>query len=294
MPTRAPVMDGFIPSTGMSPMTLERQFRVLGAEGRIPRGGPGRRTAEFDDSDLANVVLSLGATQPSEAGRAVRVLSGLYSSTNALVRADDDGIPLNRWVRTLINRLADPDAEADFIAKCSGPEWDHTLSLTVNLDEPAAVVRMPRAVSKAAHKNVGYINFHPPGWPFPPERSKCHRRIEVSIDFPVFLAAGRLLAGTIARRPKSIPNPAPGRAGEGDTNPETSEAAGSGNHSGLTVERSTQSARTEPLNKVQSTASTGSKQLPHVSACSVVRDRAPFSRTRTDHHGAYQTDTATP
>jgi hypothetical protein len=279
-------------------MTVERTMRVLGAAGLIPTGSAGKRTAPFDSTSLARVFLSLGATQPSDAADAVKILSDLRCSTNPLTNlgnGEDElsldiprGMTLLNWVISIIQRMAILE-DADRLVKSLDGDGFYN-SLVVDLDVGSknahVSVRMPKSKKhwfwQFTSDTTGLLEEEP-----------LRRRVHVRLDVNILAAAGRLLSDTLSKQSITpVPNSTPARDDEGNT-AETKKAAEPASSNGPQSSQSAARAYPAPTqtahpHKAQSTETGGSKQFaspPGRRGLRVRQTNLPLERTR--HHGTH-------
>ncbi len=257
MATRTLVNDAIAASTGSNPSTVARQNRALADDGLVTKGqvGGAGKSAHYDDPSLTHLILAQAAALPSEAPAVVRVLAGLVSDTDERL-AD--------WLAAKIRQAATPEGAATLRAEIAKnqrdiTEWDLTLV-------PSTPLAWTSTRSADGTSRV-ICQFHAKDrelFPTSPRNSVRH----MTTIFPeLILVAGELLADGLARRlPPLIPDPSPGRDGEGAT-PETTKASGTGIHGGLQSQQPAPEAQIAHTHKAQSAIGKGSKQrLPHPAA----------------------------
>ncbi len=290
---------------GMNPMTIELILRYLAKAGLVPHGQVGKRSAHYFAVHFKNLILALAGAQPLDAVEAVQILNDLRCNTNALLRMNSGSVaPVERgmsfgdWiVQEIEARIVTVEADRIVI----DPEddlflEDHRIGMSL---APARAWNMrPYKTSDInSSSNMHHFDhFAPVNW-----RSETRKEMPVLTRQTIFsvellIAAGALLADTLAAQvATSIPDPAPGRAGEGDdATPETTKAAGPGSHDGPQLEHpATQTRRHALLNKAQPIASQGRKQSCPDGAVSKLRGFYP-SAAKDHYNGTLWTDTASP
>ena len=270
-------------------MTMERLLRALSDAGFLRKGSAGRRL-HFIAHEIAHILLGQAAGSPSDAPNIVRVLAEL--------RADDNGERLVDWLTSEIKWAATPEGAA--VIRSEMTLWDDKGVVARDLTlcagpSPYAWISTRRA--DASGRDLR--SFHPADRPLISGPAPIVRHM-TTIGLGLILVAGELFADTLARRPAPtlIPDPAPGSAGEGNTSPETTKAAGPGSPNGLQSELSALARRTAPFDKVQSNAGEGGGQ-PHLSP--PAREsrtsqpvRPPINSHRSAAHGPHWNDAAAP
>jgi hypothetical protein len=308
---RAQVVLVFATVLGVNPMTVELILRYLAKAGLVPQGLPGHRSVHYLAVHLKNLILALAAYLPSEAVEAVRVLNDLSCNTNALLNMTTPGeaAPVERGL--LFGDWIIQEIEARVIAV----EADH---IVIDPEEPPFLdarqicmsVKPARAWNmrpnkpsdvKSSFDRYHFDHFASANWRAEIGKGAPVLSRQTTFTVELLIAAGDLLADTLAAQATTpIPDPVPGRTGEGDATPETTKAAGPGSHDGLQLEHpASRTRKRRPLNKAQLIASQGSKQLSLATANdhSGDRVRGAGSSTQTSkgaHHGTAWTDAASP
>ena len=259
-------------------MTVELILRYLAKARLIPQGLPGKRSVDWFAPEIKNLILALAAYQPSDAVNAVLALNNLPCDTNDLLNLSSGGESRlmsgvkkgtlfgdwiveqiekrSHWIEDEYNPISEERAARLF--------QEHCVSMTV---EPPGVWAVTPYSSDSIKTHFYYDVFQKPE-----NRDYRLRKYpvlfrETRFTVELLIAAGRLLADTLAKQPgPSTPDPVPGRTGEGDdATPDTMKAAGSGNHDGpLDTPASrtkTRTRRRRSLNKAQLTAQQEGKQL---------------------------------
>lgn len=286
--------------TGLNPMTVELILRYLGKVGLVPKGLPGRRSAHYSTEHLKNLILALAAYQPSESVEAVQKLNDLHCNTNALanlafspeIPAISKGVLFGNWIMAEIEaRISRTEPELAVAEQEAPPELRRGRTITMSIIPPSTFTTRP--VYGADGTVQFYTDYFMPKDPLSPTTPALRRQTTFTDE--LLNAAGDLLADTLATQAAtSIPDPVPGRTGEGDAAPETTKAAGSGNHDGLLFEHpATQTRRRRPLNKAQPIASQGRKQSRPDGAVSELRGSYPPA-AKDHYNGTLWTDAAPP
>jgi len=289
---------------GINPMTVELTLRYLAKAGLVPQGLPGRRSAHYFAAHLKNLILALAAYLPSEAVKAVKALNTLSCRTNALANsltsdksaAVEKGILFGDWiVQEIEARVVRVEADyVDLTPKKEAYRVQREIRMVVN--PPSAANWRPNNPDDVKGSTDWYhvdIFYEEGGQAVMAPRPVLSRQTNFTVE--LLIAAGSLLADTLAAQAATpIPDPAPGRAGEGDNAvPETMKAAGPGSHDGLLDTPATRTRRQRPLNKAQPNASQGRKQSCADDAVSELRGSYPPA-AKDHHNGTLWTDAAPP
>lgn len=297
---RTEVLQLIAAVTGLNPMTVELILRYLGKGGLVPKGLPGRRSAHYELVHLKNLILALAAYMPSDAVEAVQKLNDLRCLTNALANFNSSsetltisrGVLFGDWIMAEIEaRASRTKPELTAAEQKIPPQLRRGRTTTMSILPQSAFISWPvYGPDDTVHYHTEYfglenISDHP---------MAVLRRGTTFTD-ELLDAAGDLLADTLATQAAtSIPDPVPGRTGKGDATPETTKAAGSGNHDGLLFEHpATQTRRRRPLNKAQPIASQGRKQSRPDGAVSELRGSYPPA-AKDHYNGTLWTDAAPP
>lgn len=285
-------------------MTVELILRYLAKAGFVPQGLPGRRSAHYTAEHLKNLILALAAYLPSDAAAAVRTLNGLRCITNDLLNSLTSDKPavvkkgtlFGDWIVQEIEARV-VRVEADYVDLTPKKEaYRVQREIRMVLNPPSASNWRPNSLNDVKTRLDFYhidAFYEEGGKALEAPRPVLSRQTAFTIE--LLIAAGDLLADTLATQAAtSIPDPVPGRTGEGDATPETTKAAGSGNHDGPLLEHpATQTRRRRPLNKAQPIASQGRKQSCPDGAVSELRGPChPASKEQ--HNGTLWTDAAPP
>lgn len=282
-------------------MTVELVLRYLGKAGLVPKGLPGQRSAPYELVHLKNLLLGLAAYQPSEAVEAVQKLNDLPCRTNALVnlafssetRAISRGLLFGDWIKAEIEaRVSKSKRELTLAEQELPPHLRVGRTININISKPSVFTSCPvyGADNTVQYYSDYFVLENTSDQPMP-----ALSRATTFTD-ELLNAAGELLADTLAKQAVlSIPDPTPGRAGEGDdATPDTTKAAGPGSHDGPQLELpASRTRRQRPLNKAQPIASQGRKQSCPDGAVSELR--GSYIPAAKDHHnGTLWTDAASP
>ncbi len=286
---------------GINPMTVELILRYLAKAGFVPQGLPGRRSAHYLAEHLKNLILALAAYLPSDAEAAVRTLNDLPCCTNDLsnlVTSDKSAVVkrdtlFGDWiVQEIEARVVRVEADhTDLTPKKEAYRVQREIRMALN--PPSASNWQPNdpndVRTESDHYHIDFF-YEKGGKALEAPRPVLSRQTAFTVE--LLIAAGSLLADTLAAQAvTSIPDPAPGRAGEGDATPETMKAAGPGSHDGLLDTPATRTRRQRPLNKAQPIASQGRKQSCAGGAVSELRGSYPPA-AKDYHDGTLRTDAA--
>ncbi len=294
---RAQVLLIIAAVTGLNPMTVELILRYLGKAGLVPKGLPGRRSAHYTIVHLKNLVLALAAYLPSDAVDAVQKLNDLPCDTNALTNIGS--FHLDIPIGTLFGDWITREIEARVLRTervLSAGEQQLPLRLrqgrfiTMSVFPPTVRVLHPVHDLETVRYHIDTFGTKKAAKDSMPVLSR-----EATFTDELLNAVANLLADTPAAQADTpIPDLAPGRAGEGDdATPETTKAAGSGNHDGLLDIPATRTRRQRSLNKAQPIASQGRKQSCPDGAVSELRGSYPPA-AKDHYHGTLWTDAASP
>jgi len=300
---RAQVVLVFSTVLGINPMTVELILRYLAKAGFVPQGLPGRRSAHYTAEHLKNLILALAAYLPSDAEAAVRTLNDLSCHTNDLsnlVTSDNSavvkrGTLFGDWiVQEIEARVARIDGDlADLVSEKASFQIQREIRMVLN--PPSASNWQPNDPNDIKTSSDWYhIDFFYEKGSRSLEAPRPVLSRQTAFTVELLIAAGELLADTLAMQAAtSIPDPVPGRTGEGDAIPETMKAAGSGNHDGLLDTPATRTRRQRSVNKAQPTASQGRKQSCADDAVSELRGSYPPA-AKDHYNGTLWTDAASP
>lgn len=302
MANRTQALLTFATVLGMNPMTVEVILRYLAKAEMVPKGLPGRRSDHYTAIHLKNLILALAAYQPSDVVDAVQKLNSLCCHTNRLMSLGlshldiPGGTLFGDWI---IQEIKARVSRGEHVLTSDEQEVDPRLRrgrrIIMSVSPPTATVVQPVY-------NNETIAYHQDSFGAK-EAAKSPMPVltrEVTFTDELLNTAGDLLADTLewqATLPTS--SPSPGRTGGNNATPETTKAAGSGNHDGLLDTPASRTRRRRPLNKAQPIASQGSKQLPSATASGhsgdCVRGLGPSTHTlKVAHNGTTRIDAASP
>jgi len=297
VPNRTQVLLIIAAVTGLNPMTVELILRYLGKAGLVPKGLPGRRSAHYTAVHLKNLILALAAYQPSDAVDAVQKLNDLCCDTNALANFGLSHLDIPRgtlfgdWIiQEIESRVSRVERVLTADEQQLPPRLRQGRRITMSVSPPTVTVMQPVY-------DLGTVSYHLDSFGAKEAAVGSEPVLNRQATFidELLNAAADLLSDTPAAQAATpIPDPVPGRTGEGDATPETTKAAGSGNHDGLLLEHpATQTRRRALLNKAQPTASQGRKQSCPDGAVSELRGSYPLA-AKDHHNGTLWTDAAPP
>lgn len=285
MSIRAQVNKAFAAAMGTKPMTVERQNRFL-LEGGFLRKGRAGVSLHYSAHELAHLILAQAAGMPSDVPHVVRTLADLHNK---------EGQSLVESVTEIIENAATPEGRRALVEVIAADRDSGTWRLGMYAGSgPFAWIGAGQNLSDTIQfspvnesLNESLLDFEPP----------VVRHLTM-VTPGLFLVAANLLANSPARLSHEIPlpEPSPGRDGEGSATPEKTKASGTGIHEGLHVGQPALGKSADSTQElVQSTLQPASGQSPSSpdrpgSQVRHLPDQPAHGRTR--HHGAHSRNRA--